>query len=77
MTFDLDLLPTDLNINRGHLLINDYLPTKIEAPRVKRSWVISCTKLRDSDIPTAIPTDIPTYRPTCATQYAPPSSKGA
>ena len=27
----LDLWPTDLNINRDHLLINDYLPTKFEA----------------------------------------------
>ena len=33
MTFDLDLLPTDLNINRGHLLIKDYPPTKFEASR--------------------------------------------
>ena len=31
MTFDLDLGPTDLNINRGQLLIKDYLPTKFEA----------------------------------------------
>ena len=31
MTFDLDLLPTDLNINRDHLLIKDYLLTKFEA----------------------------------------------
>ena len=31
MTFDLDLWPTDLNINRGHLLIKDYLPTTFEA----------------------------------------------
>ena len=43
MTFDLDLWPTDLNINRGHLLIKDYLPTKFEASGTKRSWVISCT----------------------------------
>ena len=42
MTFDLDLWPTDLNINRGHLLIKDYLPTKFEASWAKRSWVISC-----------------------------------
>ena len=27
MTFDLDLWPTDLKINRDHLLIKDYLPT--------------------------------------------------
>ena len=32
----LDLLPTDLNINRGHLLIKDYLPTKFEAFGAKR-----------------------------------------
>ena len=29
MTFDLDLWPTDLKINRDHLLIKDYLPTKV------------------------------------------------
>ena len=27
MTFDLDLRPTDLNINWNHLLIQDHLPT--------------------------------------------------
>ena len=52
MTFDIDLGPTDLNINRGlllikdymylpnkgsHLLIKDYLPTKFEASGAKRS----------------------------------------
>ena len=47
-----DLWPTDLNINRGHLLINDYLPTKFEASSAKHSWVISCTRLRDTNIPT-------------------------
>ena len=51
---DLDVRPTDLNINRDHLLIKDYLPTKFEASGVKRCWVISCTRLRprDTDIPT-------------------------
>ena len=46
MTFDLDLWvwPTDLNINRGHLLIKDYVCTKFEACGAKRSWVIGCTK---------------------------------
>ena len=44
MTFDLDLWPTDLNINRGHLLIKKYLPTKFEASGTKCSWVISCTR---------------------------------
>ena len=52
MTFDLDLWPTDLNINRDHLLIKDYLPTKFGASGAKCSWVISCTRLRDTDIPT-------------------------
>ena len=57
MTFDLDLWPTDLTINRDHLLIKDYLPTKFEASGAKRSWVISCTRLRDTDIQTDWPTD--------------------
>ena len=39
-----DLWPTDLNINRGHLLIKDYLPTKFEASGAKSSWVISCSR---------------------------------
>ena len=52
--------PTDLNINRGYLLIKDYLPTKFEASWAKHSWVISCTRLRDTDIPTDRPKDIPT-----------------
>ena len=47
-----DLGPTDLNINRDHLLIKGYLPTKFEAYRVKCSLVISCTRLRKTDIPT-------------------------
>ena len=72
MTFDLYLWPTDLKINRDHLLIKDYLPTKFEAFRAKPSWVISCTRLRATDIPTYRPT----YRLTGATQYAPPFSKG-
>ena len=46
MTFDLNLSPTDLNIiiNRDHLLIKDYLPTKFEASGAKCSWVIRCTR---------------------------------
>ena len=47
-----DLWPTDLNINRDHLPIKDYLPTKFEASGAKRSWVISCTRLRETNIPT-------------------------
>ena len=36
--------PSDLNINRDHLLIKDYLPTKFEASGTNPSWVISCTR---------------------------------
>ena len=41
MTFDLELWPTDLKINKDHLLTKDYLPTKFETFGAKRSWVIS------------------------------------
>ena len=51
MTFDLDLSPTDLNINRDHLLIKDYVPTTFEVSVAKRSSVISCTRSRDTDKP--------------------------
>ena len=44
MTFDLDLWPTDLTINRDHLLIKDYLATEFEASWAKRCWVIGCTR---------------------------------
>ena len=44
LTFDLDLWPTDLNVNRDHLLIKDHLPTKFEASGAKRCWVIRCTR---------------------------------
>ena len=44
MTFDLDLWPTDLTINRDNFLIKDYLPTKFEASGAKRCWVIHCTR---------------------------------
>ena len=35
LSFDLDLWPTDLNVNRDHLLIKDYLPTKFEVSGAK------------------------------------------
>ena len=44
LTFDLDLWPTDLTINKDHLLIKDYLPTKFEASGAERSRVIRCTR---------------------------------
>ena len=37
-------LTFDLNINRDHLLIKYYLPTKFEASGAKRSWDIRCTR---------------------------------
>ena len=37
LTFDLYLSPIDLKINRDHLLIKDYLPTKFEASWEKGS----------------------------------------
>ena len=61
MTFDLDLWPTDLNINRGHVLIKDYLPTKFEASGAKRSWVISCTKWSRLAWPSTLTFDLLTW----------------
>ena len=65
--YDLWPWPTDLNINRDHLLIKDYLPTKFEASGAKRSWVMNCTRLRETYRHTYILTDM------C--KYAPPSLK--
>ena len=38
--------PTDLNVNRGHLHIKDYLRTKFEASSAKHSWVYQLNKVR-------------------------------
>ena len=44
LTFDLDLSPTCLNIDRGHLLIKDYLPIKFEDCGTKRKvWQTNMT----------------------------------
>ena len=43
--------PTDLKINRYHLLIVDYPPTKFEACRIKHCWDICCTSYRRSTWP--------------------------
>ena len=40
----LDLWPTDLNINRNHLLMNGYLHNKFQASEAKHSWVIHKVK---------------------------------
>ena len=61
MTFDLDLWPTDLNINRGHLLIKDYLPTKFEGYGAKHSWVISCTRWSKLAWPLTLTFDLLTW----------------
>ena len=37
---DLDLWPSDLKINRGHLPVMTNVPMKFHDPRRKRSWVI-------------------------------------
>ena len=61
MTFDLDLWPTDLNINRDHLLTKDYLPTKFEASGVKLSGVISCTRWSKLAWPLTLTFDLLTW----------------
>ena len=53
--------PTDLNINRDHLLIKDYLPTKFEACRTKHCWVISCTRFWRSTWPLTFTFDLLTW----------------
>ena len=64
-----DPWPTDLNIYRDHLLIKNYLPTKLEASGAKCSWVMSCTRLRETDIPTDRQTDM-------CNAICPPYSRG-
>ena len=62
------MMTFDLNINWDHLLIKNYLHTKIETPWAKCSSIISFTRLRY--------TGIQTDRPTCVKQYALPPSNG-
>ena len=61
LTFDLDLCPTDLNVNRDHLLIKDYLPTKFEASGAKRSRVIRCTRFERLTWPLTLTFDLLTW----------------
>ena len=49
MTLDLVLPHTDLISNSDHLLIRDFLATKIEISEAKRPEVVCCTQ---TDIPT-------------------------
>ena len=53
--------PTDLTINRDHLLIKDYLPTKFEASGAKRCWVIRCTRLERLTWPLTLTFDLLTW----------------
>ena len=59
MTFDLG--PSDLTINRDHLLIKDYLPTKFEASGAKRCWVIHCTRFGRLTWPLTLTFDLLTW----------------
>ena len=56
-----DLWPTDLTINRDHLLIKDYLPTKFEASGAKRCWVIRCTRFERLKWPLTFTFDLLTW----------------
>ena len=58
----LDLWPTDLNINRDHLLAKDYLPTKFVASGAKRYWVISCTRWSKLAWPLTLTFDLLTWK---------------
>ena len=53
--------PTDLKINRGHVLIKDYLPTKFEASGGNRSWVIRCTRFGRLTWPLTLTFDLLTW----------------
>ena len=57
----LDIWPTDLTINRDHLLTKDYLPTKFEASRTKRFWVIRCTRFERLTWPLTLTFDLLTW----------------
>ena len=57
----LDLWPTDLNVNRDHPLIKDYLPTKFEASGAKRCWVFRCTRFERLKWPLTLTFDLLTW----------------
>ena len=61
LNFDLDLWPTDLVINRDHLLMKDYLPIKFEASGAKPIWVISCTRCGRPTWPLTLTFDLLTW----------------
>ena len=45
-----DLWTTNLNIDKDHILMKYYLPTTLEVSGAKCSWVIGCTRLRETVI---------------------------
>ena len=53
--------PTNLIVNRDHLLIKDYLPTKFEASGAKRCWVIRCTRFGRLTWPLTLTFDLLTW----------------
>ena len=57
----LPIWPTDLNINRDHLLIIYYLSTKAESSRIKHWWVLSCTRYGRSTWPLTLTFDLLTW----------------
>ena len=55
------LWPTVLTINRDHLLIKDFLPTKFEASGAKRSRITRCTRFERLAWPLTLTFDLLTW----------------
>ena len=60
--FTFDLSPTDLNINRGHLINKDFLLTKFEVSGAKHSWFIDCTRCWRPTWPLTLTFDLLTWQ---------------
>ena len=52
--------PTDLNIDRDHALMKDYLPSKCVAYWAKHSWALSCTRYWRPTWPLTLTSDLRT-----------------
>ena len=74
LTFDLHFWPTDLKINRNHLLIKDWSSTH-QGLSTYQVWSFLGKAFLSYQLH-KVKGDRHTDRPTCATQYAPPFSKG-
>ena len=61
LTLNLALWPTDLNINRDHLIIKNYVPSKFEASGAKHCWVTSFTRCRRLTWPLTLTFDLLTW----------------